>query len=343
MDKDFRVSRGWLKDISFAVFGLGNKEYEEDWCKAAVDIQSFMSNLGAEELIDIGFGDDNVDMEHQFQDWSNELVASLCRLYTERTNADVENVKPEGGCGSGCGSSSQTGTEKPLNRKQRRKQRRKEKDESLPVEEEDIINENYLAAEDQENGDGAVGDGMVDLEDIANVMQKAKDSSKKEKEAEAPRNMVTPAQYRALTKEGYKIVGTHSAVKLCRWTKHQLRGRGGCYKHTFYGITSYQCMETTPSLACANKCVFCWRHHKNPVGREWRWKIDDPEEIVTSCIKNHQQMIKQMKGVPGVKMDRWSEAFNVGIPVFTCALSIRAGRYNFHIFADSSLCSISCW
>jgi wyosine [tRNA(Phe)-imidazoG37] synthetase (radical SAM superfamily) len=45
----------------------------------------------------------------------------------------------------------------------------------------------------------------------------------------------------------------------------------GCYKHTFYNITSYQCMETTPSLACANKCVFCWRHHKNPVG-----KVRDP-------------------------------------------------------------------
>ena len=61
-------------------------------------------------------------------------------------------------------------------------------------------------------------------------------------------------------------------MKLCRWTKHQLRGRGGCYKHTFYGITSYQCMEATPSLACANKCVFCWRHHKNPVATEWKWK-----------------------------------------------------------------------
>ena len=84
------------------------------------------------------------------------------------------------------------------------------------------------------------------------------------------RDMVTPAQRRALTKEGYKIIGTHSAVKLCRWTKHHLRGRGGCYKHTCYGITSYQCMEATPSLACANKCTFCWRHHKNPVGTKWR-------------------------------------------------------------------------
>lgn len=43
-----------------------------------------------------------------------------------------------------------------------------------------------------------------------------------------------------------------------------LRGRGGCYKHSFYGIESHRCMETTPSLACANKCVFCWRHHTNP-------------------------------------------------------------------------------
>ena len=58
---------------------------------------------------------------------------------------------------------------------------------------------------------------------------------------------------------GYRVVGSHSGVKLCRWTKSMLRGRGGCYKHTFYGIESHRCMETTPSLACANKCVFCWR------------------------------------------------------------------------------------
>ena len=59
-------------------------------------------------------------------------------------------------------------------------------------------------------------------------------------------------------------IGSHSGVKLCRWTKSMLRGRGGCYKHAFYGIESHRCMEATPSLACANKCVFCWRHHTNP-------------------------------------------------------------------------------
>lgn len=64
------------------------------------------------------------------------------------------------------------------------------------------------------------------------------------------RAMVTPALEKNLTKQGYKIIGSHSGVKICRWTKSMLRGRGGCYKHTFYGIASHQCMETTPSLAC---------------------------------------------------------------------------------------------
>lgn len=58
-------------------------------------------------------------------------------------------------------------------------------------------------------------------------------------------------------------------------------------------------MEATPSLACANKCVFCWRHHTNPVGKSWQWKMDDPLMIVNSALEEHKKMIKQMKGVPG--------------------------------------------
>lgn len=50
-----------------------------------------------------------------------------------------------------------------------------------------------------------------------------------------------------------------SLSSMCFFLQSMLRGRGGCYKHTFYGIESHRCMETTPSLACANKCVFCWR------------------------------------------------------------------------------------
>jgi len=153
----------------------------------------------------------------------------------------------------------------------------------------------------------------MDLEDLGVEMKKSQNVGK----SKEPKEMVTPKQAAALKKEGYKLIGTHSAVKLCRWTKHQL-GRGGCYKHTFYGITSYQCMEATPSLACANKCVFCWRHHKNPVGKEWRWKTDDPKFIVKEAVKEHVRMIKEAKGIPGVRQDRWKEAHTVR----HCALSL---------------------
>ena len=61
-------------------------------------------------------------------------------------------------------------------------------------------------------------------------------------------------------------------------------------------LSSHRCMETTPSLACANKCVFCWRHHSNPVGTEWRWKMDPAEFILEGALEQHAKMINQFKG-----------------------------------------------
>lgn len=218
-------------------------------------------------------------------------------------------------------------------------------------EEEDRINDAFVTMDNADDSDeegcgGAepVDDGLVDLEDLGTSINtslagtdgKSKSQRKQEEQegdgyvepeigtgtaGKAPKKvheMVTNLQRKALTKEGYRIIGTHSAVKMCRWTKNQMRGRGGCYKHSFYGITSYQCMEATPSLACANKCVFCWRHHKNPVGTEWRWKEDDPTMIVEEAVGLHQTMVNEMRGVPGVLQDRLEEAFTPR----HCALSL---------------------
>ena len=160
-------------------------------------------------------------------------------------------------------------------------------------------------------------DGTLDVEDLGASIKISQERSAKGLDRE-PSAMVTKLQRKSLTKEGYRIIGTHSAVKLCRWTKNQMRGRGGCYKHTFYGITSYQCMEATPSLACASKCVFCWRHHKNPVGTEWRWKQDEPSFIVNEAVELHRSMINEMRGVPGVKQERLEEGYRVK----HCALSL---------------------
>jgi tRNA wybutosine-synthesizing protein 1 len=124
--------------------------------------------------------------------------------------------------------------------------------------------------------------------------------------------------YNSLTKQGYSIVGSHSGVKICRWTKSALRGRGSCYKYSFYGIASHQCMETTPSLSCSNKCVFCWRHGTNPVGTTWRWVVDPPELIFAGVKAGHYQKIKMMRGVPGVRAERFAEAMRIR----HCALSL---------------------
>lgn len=64
--------------------------------------------------------------------------------------------------------------------------------------------------------------------------------------------------------------------------------------------------------------MFCWRHHKNPVGTYWKWKEDDPYEIVDDAVNAHVKMIKETKGIPGVLPSRWKEAHTVR----HCALSL---------------------
>lgn len=169
------------------------------------------------------------------------------------------------------------------------------------------------AEEDSEDEADEGKDEVVDIEDV--VKSSGCDSKSSQRE---PAEMITPRLRAELTKQGYRLIGSHSGVKMCRWTKAMMRGRGGCYKHTFYGIASHQCMEATPSLACANKCVFCWRHHTNPVGTEWRWKMDEPELIVENAIQSHVRMVKEFRGVDGVLPERFEEAMNPR----HCALSL---------------------
>ncbi|MFT4343545.1 MAG: 4-demethylwyosine synthase TYW1 [Candidatus Woesearchaeota archaeon] len=94
-----------------------------------------------------------------------------------------------------------------------------------------------------------------------------------------------------LESQQYRVVGSHSAVKVCHWTKSMLKGDGGCYKLTFYGIMSHQCMQATPSISCANRCVFCWRGYKAPVSKTWKWDVDDPEMIVEKSIEAHHKLL----------------------------------------------------
>lgn len=108
---------------------------------------------------------------------------------------------------------------------------------------------------------------------------------------------------------GYKLVGRHSAVSICRWTKSALKGERFCYKR-WYGIRSHRCIQMTPVLNFCNfACIFCWRMHlpgrfKLPEGWEW----DKPENIVDGIIVAQRELLIGFKGNPKVSKERFLEA-----------------------------------
>ncbi|KAK4804600.1 hypothetical protein SAY86_004417 [Trapa natans] len=282
---DFRVGSLLLSQCRFAVFGVGSSAYGVNFNAVARDISKKFKALGAKEMISVTLGDiDGGELDDIFEVWSNEVMGKLK------------------GC---CGLSENEGL---LNGAAR------DSDGESGVD--------WSESDDEDGENNGVEEPvLVDIEDIAGKGPSRRSTSSVSETngtVNGKRDMVTPVIRASLEKQGYKIIGSHSGVKICRWTKSQLRGRGGCYKHSFYGIESHRCMEATPSLACANKCVFCWRHHTNPVGKSWKWKMDDPLDIINTAIELHTKMIKQMKGVPGVTQERLSE----GLTPRHCALSL---------------------
>ena len=123
-------------------------------------------------------------------------------------------------------------------------------------------------------------------------------------------------QKKILTRQGYRLVGNHSAVKICEWTKKSLRGEGNCYKWIFYGIRSHQCMQMTTSMFCASRCKFCWRGQKAPVGKKWYSPIDSPEEIIKSSIEGHLKLLtgfKSNKKTNEIKKEELKEIRHVAL------------------------------
>ena len=103
--------------------------------------------------------------------------------------------------------------------------------------------------------------------------------------------MLTEEAKAELEKQQYRVVGEHSAVKVCGWTKNMINGKGGCYKLKFYGIMSNQCMQMTTSISCANRCTFCWRGYKAPVSKDWKWNVDDSKLIHEGSKEAHHKLL----------------------------------------------------
>ncbi|MGM5484497.1 MAG: 4-demethylwyosine synthase TYW1 [Nanobdellota archaeon] len=108
--------------------------------------------------------------------------------------------------------------------------------------------------------------------------------------------MITEEGKKSLEKQHYGVVGNHSAVKVCGWSKKMIRGEGSCYKHKFYGIKSNRCLQMTTSLSCANRCIYCWRDYKAPVSKEWKWDVDDPDFIIDESIRKQKKLLNGFWG-----------------------------------------------
>ena len=120
--------------------------------------------------------------------------------------------------------------------------------------------------------------------------------------------MLTQQAQAELQKQKYALVGSHSAVKTCGWTKKMIKGEGGCYKLKFYGIMSHQCMQMTTSMSCANRCTFCWRGYKAPVSKDWAWDVDEPKLILEESKKAHHKQLTGLNGIQGMPKAAYNQS-----------------------------------
>ncbi len=110
-----------------------------------------------------------------------------------------------------------------------------------------------------------------------------------------------------LERQGYRIVGEHSAVKLCHWLKSEIAGGPGCYKESFYGIRSHRCLQMTPTAdACNLNCLFCWRAQE--WGADRLSHVDAPEDLLQGAVESQRILISGFKGDPRVDRGMFIEA-----------------------------------
>ncbi|MFH1209384.1 MAG: 4-demethylwyosine synthase TYW1 [archaeon] len=121
--------------------------------------------------------------------------------------------------------------------------------------------------------------------------------------------MISSERKKELEKQGYRIVGNHSAVKICTWTKKSLLDKDVCYKQTFYNIKSHQCCQMTPSLYCCNKCLICWRD-TSQFNKNFLTEVDEPIDIINNSIIKQRELLNGFPGNENINQKKFKESLN---------------------------------
>jgi len=128
-----------------------------------------------------------------------------------------------------------------------------------------------------------------------------------------------------LKKQKYGLVGNHSAVQICQWTKNALNNNGKCWKGKFYGVDSHRCCQTSVTLFnCENKCLHCWRNTDYTISKE----VDNPEnpkELIEGLINERKRLLNGFGGNAKTSKKRFQEALKPNF--FTFSLTGEATLY----------------
>lgn len=126
-------------------------------------------------------------------------------------------------------------------------------------------------------------------------------------------SLVPSPLIQALKKQKYHMVGSHSAVKRCKWFYEALTSDRCCYKQKFYGIKSHQCIQMSPALFyCTQQCLFCWRAQNGDLQINWdemkfpTW--DKAEDIAEGILKAQGKLLAGYKANPKTDPQKFREA-----------------------------------
>lgn len=83
---------GLLADVNYAVFALGNRQYEQ-FCAVGIQVDKRMNELGARRVIEHGEGDDDGSLEDDYSTWKTAFWAATAKKFGLSASDEASQVQ----------------------------------------------------------------------------------------------------------------------------------------------------------------------------------------------------------------------------------------------------------